>query len=105
MRTRLLPALSSFDPDIIFISAGFDGHADDFYYFLTEDDFSWITIELKRIADRCCDGRIVSVLEGGYNIDPVDARTKKGVKRQSTDCSQYGSLARSCAAHVEALMS
>lgn len=97
VRARLLEALRSFCPDIIFVSAGFDGHADDFYYFLTEEDYSWITKELKQIAESCCNGRLVSVLEGGYNVDPV------GVKRQSTEY-QYGSLARSCASHVEALM-
>lgn len=48
---RLLPALRAFDADLIFLSAGFDGHADDFYYFLTEDDYHWITSEVVAIAD------------------------------------------------------
>lgn len=45
---QLLPHLLSFAPDLVFISAGFDGHCDDYYYYLTEDDFAWVT---KKIVD------------------------------------------------------
>ncbi|KUF97943.1 ATP-binding Cassette (ABC) Superfamily [Phytophthora nicotianae] len=67
---KLIPALTKFQPDLIMLSAGFDGHADDFYYFLSEDDYGWITDQITAVADECCDGRIVSVLEGGYNVVP-----------------------------------
>lgn len=56
---RLLPALERFQPDLILLSAGFDGHADDFYYFLSEDDYGWITEQITKVADEyvrdvCC---------------------------------------------------
>eukprot|EP00939_MAST-03C_sp_MAST-3C-sp1_P003111 g3111.t1 len=63
---RLLPKLRRFRPDIIFISAGFDAHHSDFYYFLTTDDYRWITQELCEVAKDFSQGRVVSVLEGGY---------------------------------------
>ncbi len=69
----LLPALSDFSPDIIVISAGFDGHQADPLggLGLVEEDFSWLTTELCGIADQACNGRIVSVLEGGYDLDAL----------------------------------
>ena len=82
---HILPALSEFSPDFIFISAGFDGHADDPLASLSlfEPAFQWVTREILRIAAYVCDGRVVSTLEGGYDL---------------------GSLADSAAAHVLALM-
>jgi acetoin utilization deacetylase AcuC-like enzyme len=81
----ILPALDAFAPDFIFISAGFDAHADDPLadLRLTEDDFAWITTALCRLAKKHCHGRVVSTLEGGYDLD---------------------ALAASAAAHVRALM-
>jgi acetoin utilization deacetylase AcuC-like enzyme len=81
----ILPALRAFEPNILFISAGFDGHADDPLagLNLTEADYVWATKELMHIADIVCDGRIVSTLEGGYDL---------------------GALARSTCAHVATLM-
>lgn len=64
--------LREFDPDLIFISAGFDAHRKDDincgYISLIEEDYEWITLQLARLANTCCEGRIVSVLEGGYNL-------------------------------------
>lgn len=63
-----LPHLDSFRPQLLFISAGFDAHmADDMSSLaLTDEDYGWLTTELKAIAERHAGGRIVSMLEGGY---------------------------------------
>ncbi len=81
----ILPRLDAFRPDLVVISAGFDGHWRDPLASLNlrEADFAWATQKLMDIADRHAGGRIVSVLEGGYDLD---------------------ALARSAAAHVGALM-
>ncbi len=82
---EILPALRRFAPDFIFISAGFDGHRDDPLggLRLEVDDFAWIASAVCDVARTCCDGRVVSILEGGYDL---------------------GALARSAGAHVRALM-
>jgi acetoin utilization deacetylase AcuC-like enzyme len=82
---RILPALHEFVPDVLLISAGFDAHRDDplAQIELTEEDFSWVTQKLMEAADKHAGGRIVSTLEGGYNLR---------------------ALARSTAAHVQVLM-
>lgn len=82
---RILPALNDFAPRMILISAGFDAHADDplAQLMLTEDDFAWVTREILSAAESCCAGRVVSALEGGYNLN---------------------ALGKSVAAHVGALM-
>lgn len=71
-RKQILPNLLDFDPDIIFVSAGFDGHKKDSmnygYVGMVEEDYEWITNQLVKVANSCCNGRIVSVLEGGYKI-------------------------------------
>ena len=74
----IFPALTDFDPELIFISAGFDGHANDplANLNLTETDFAWVTEQLCDIADRHCEGRVVSTLEGGYDLDALAASTK-----------------------------
>jgi len=71
--TELLPALAAFKPDILLISAGFDAHKDDplAELRLTENDFAWATAGLMDIARDVCGGRVVSVLEGGYNLDAL----------------------------------
>lgn len=81
----VLPAVEEFDPDLLFISAGFDAHARDplAQLELSDDDFAWATRELLALAQRCCGGRVVSALEGGYDMT---------------------GLADSCAAHVRELM-
>ena len=85
METAILPRVDNFAPDLIIISAGFDGHRRDPLgnLNLVEADYVWATRKLMEIAQRRCGGRIVSVLEGGYDLD---------------------GLARSVAAHVTALM-
>jgi len=72
LRSLAFPRINKFKPDIIFISAGFDGHEKDsisygFSKFI-EFDYSWITGELQKLANKHCEGRIISVLEGGYNV-------------------------------------
>ncbi len=85
MRSIILPALDAFAPDLVIISAGFDAHhADPLGSLqLTEEDFVWATLELMSAADAHASGRVVSVLEGGYDLQ---------------------GLAASAGAHVQALM-
>jgi acetoin utilization deacetylase AcuC-like enzyme len=85
MQSKIFPALKVFAPELILISAGFDAHHDDplAALHLFEADYSWVTTELCRIAAEKCGGRIVSTLEGGYDLR---------------------ALASSAAAHVTALM-
>jgi acetoin utilization deacetylase AcuC-like enzyme len=68
---RLRPAALEFQPDFVLISAGFDAHEDDLLggMRVTSDGFGRLTRVVKEIADACCQGRIVSVLEGGYELD------------------------------------
>ena len=68
-----IPRLEEFKPEMIFISAGFDGHREDDMgqLGLTEQDFAWMTQRLKDIAKRHSKGRIVSLLEGGYVMSPL----------------------------------
>jgi acetoin utilization deacetylase AcuC-like enzyme len=83
--TRVLPAVQGFAPDLVMISAGFDGHTRDPLagLHLVEADFTWITRKLADIARERCGGRLVSSLEGGYDLQ---------------------ALASSVAAHVQELM-
>ncbi|VUD41594.1 Histone deacetylase-like amidohydrolase [Thalassocella blandensis] len=66
----IFPAVDSFKPEIILVSAGFDGHIQDpmANWLLTEADYNWVTEEIIRLADTHCDGKIVSFLEGGYDL-------------------------------------
>jgi acetoin utilization deacetylase AcuC-like enzyme len=68
-----LPALEAFAPEMIFISAGFDAHREDDMAMLKlgEDDYAWVTTQLKAVAERHARGRIVSVLEGGYALSAL----------------------------------
>jgi acetoin utilization deacetylase AcuC-like enzyme len=68
-----MPRLEAFKPEMIFISAGFDAHREDDLgqLGLTEQDFLWITSRIKDVARRFSRGRIVSCLEGGYNLDAL----------------------------------
>ncbi|MBI2318577.1 MAG: histone deacetylase family protein [Betaproteobacteria bacterium] len=68
-----LPALERFRPQMIFISAGFDAHVEDDMAMLrlTESDYAWVTRQVKAIAQRYADGRIVSALEGGYALSAL----------------------------------
>jgi len=82
---RILPRLREFQPELIIISAGFDAHMRDplANFNLVEADFAWATQKLMDVADQYAGGRVVSVLEGGYDLE---------------------ALADSSAAHVTALM-
>ena len=85
MESVILPRLEGFAPDLVIISAGFDAHMRDplANLNLLEPDFAWVTQKLMEVADRRCDGRVVSLLEGGYDLE---------------------GLSKSVAAHVTALM-
>ncbi len=85
LETRILPAIRRHRPDLFIISAGFDAHREDPLANLNfaEDDFAEATRQLCSVADELCNGRVVSTLEGGYDLD---------------------ALAESVAAHVSALM-
>jgi acetoin utilization deacetylase AcuC-like enzyme len=65
-----LPALEEFRPQMLFFSAGFDAHAEDDMAMLrfTDGDYGWVTEQVKEIAERHADGRMVSLLEGGYAL-------------------------------------
>uniref|UniRef100_UPI00333EFDFF histone deacetylase family protein n=1 Tax=Castellaniella defragrans TaxID=75697 RepID=UPI00333EFDFF len=70
---RWLPALRAFKPELILVSAGFDGHREDEMgqLKLTEADYAWITQQIVEIAHESAQGRIVSFLEGGYNLSAL----------------------------------
>lgn len=76
------PRLRAFKPELIIISAGFDAHQDDPLANLnwSTGDFAWITAELCKIADEVCDGRIVSTLEGGYDLNALADATRAHVQ-------------------------
>ena len=81
-----LPALEHFRPELLLVSAGFDAHRDDNMAMLrlTESDYEWVTIQIKRVAEKYAQCRIVSALEGGYELH---------------------SLGRSALAHIKTLAS
>lgn len=70
---KWLPALEKFEPEMLFISAGFDAHAEDemSQIRLYEPDYRWVTDALRAVAEKHCKGRIVSVLEGGYDLSAL----------------------------------
>ena len=72
-RAQLLPVVNAFRPQLLLISAGFDADARDPLAALqaTPDDFGWLTRELVAVADRHASGRVVSMLEGGYDLDAL----------------------------------
>jgi acetoin utilization deacetylase AcuC-like enzyme len=82
---KILPRVDAFQPDLIVVSAGFDGHKRDPLggLELVENDYSWVTRRIMDVADKHAKGRIVSILEGGYDLE---------------------GLARSTAAHLLTLM-
>lgn len=69
----LLPSLQNFAPEIIIISCGFDAHADDplAELELVDADYHWVTAQICDIAAEVCSGRVISILEGGYNIEAL----------------------------------
>ncbi|GAB5508340.1 MAG: histone deacetylase family protein [Rhizobiaceae bacterium] len=83
MRTRVLSAIDAFKPDLIIISAGFDAHHRDplAEVNLVEDDFDWATGELMERAGQFCSNRLVSLLEGGYDLQGLATSTAAHVSR------------------------
>lgn len=82
MNREVLPAVARFSPQLLLISAGFDAHMDDPLagMNLTEDDFAWVTEKLCDLADAHCAGRVVSCLEGGYDLPALAASAKAHVE-------------------------
>ena len=82
MTRQVLPAIDAFKPELILISAGFDAHRADPLANLNfvEDDFAWATGQLCDLAAIHCQGRVVSTLEGGYDLDALAASTAAHVK-------------------------
>jgi acetoin utilization deacetylase AcuC-like enzyme len=68
-----LPSLVAFEPEMFFVSAGFDAHREDDLAMLdlVEADYAWVTERIKEVAGRFAHGRIVSVLEGGYALNAL----------------------------------
>ncbi|WP_085909453.1 histone deacetylase family protein [Kiloniella majae] len=85
MEDKIFPAVQDFEPELIIVSAGFDAHREDPLASLNleDEDFGWVSKRIVELSQDLCRGRLVSVLEGGYNTD---------------------ALARSVALHVKALM-
>ncbi|MEM7084220.1 MAG: histone deacetylase family protein [Pseudomonadota bacterium] len=85
-----LPALIEFHPDILFISAGFDAHSEDplAQFDLKDEDYTWVTDQLLTVADRCCGGRIVSSLEGGYALGALSRCAALHISRLLTNVAK-----------------
>ncbi|MFU0506473.1 histone deacetylase family protein [Pseudaminobacter sp. NGMCC 1.201702] len=83
MRARVLPAIDEFAPDLILISAGFDAHHRDplAEINLSEEDFDWATGQLMDRAARHCGNRLVSLLEGGYDLQGLSFSVAAHIKR------------------------
>lgn len=77
-----LPALEAFQPELLLFSAGFDAHRDDemAMFRLTEPDYVWVTEQIKHIAEKYAQGRIVSVLEGGYELHALARSAQAHIK-------------------------
>jgi acetoin utilization deacetylase AcuC-like enzyme len=73
VESRWLPALEDFAPQLVLFSAGFDAHVEDDMAMLrlVDQDYAWVTQQVKGVADRHAGGRIVSVLEGGYALSAL----------------------------------
>ncbi len=82
MEGAILPRLAAFMPDLIVLSAGFDAHRRDplAQLALEAEDFAWVTEALMEVAERCCGGRIVSILEGGYDLDGLSTSASAHVR-------------------------
>ncbi len=85
-RERVLPAVENFSPDLLLISAGFDAHFRDPLAGLNliADDFDWATGKLLEIAENSCDNRVVSLLEGGYDLQGLAESACAHVNRMMT---------------------
>ncbi len=79
---RILPALDDFRPELVIISAGFDAHRSDplAQLMLEESDYAWVTERLVELAHRHAEGRLVSTLEGGYDLQALGASAAAHVR-------------------------
>ena len=77
-----IPALRNFKPELIYISAGFDGHIDDDMggFNLTDSDYVWATQQVCNIVDEFSQGRVISMLEGGYDLVSLGRATAEHVR-------------------------
>lgn len=83
---EILPALEAFAPELIIISAGFDAHVSDPLAQLNveTEDYGWVTREIMAVADRVCEGRVVSSLEGGYDLRALGENAAEHVRALMT---------------------
>jgi acetoin utilization deacetylase AcuC-like enzyme len=83
MQSKVLPRIEAFAPDLVIISAGFDAHRRDPLggLDLVEEDFGWATAKLMEIAERRAKGRVVSLLEGGYDLQGLARSVGTHMKR------------------------
>ncbi len=83
MDGKILPRIEAFSPDLVIVSAGFDAHVRDplANLRLVEEDFGWATAKLMEIADRTAKGRIVSCLEGGYDLEGLSKSVAAHARR------------------------
>lgn len=106
IRSRLLPSLRAFNPDLILISTGFDavkgdvgnarhegGGKEKMGIDLEPEDYAWTTRKITEIADICCQGRVVSVLEGGYGRTPKVKTGSAETDHSNLDRSLFGECA------------
>jgi len=84
---RILPSLRAFNPELLIISAGFDAHTRDPLAQLNvqTEDYGWLTRQLMDVADENCEGRVISLLEGGYNLDALRESTQAHVRTLMAD--------------------
>ena len=112
IQNRVLPAVRAFNPDLILLSAGFDAGKHDVGNMnlvdetkprigmdLTVEDYTWLTDRINAVANLCCDGKVVSVLEGGYG-----RWTKKRVGNTTEFVIDRTLLADNCSAHIRAMV-
>jgi acetoin utilization deacetylase AcuC-like enzyme len=119
IQNRLLPSLRAFNPDLILISAGFDaakGDVGNARHFgggkermgldLEPEDYAWTTRKILEIADICCQGRVVSVLEGGYGRSPVipPAPTDSTSKTETNNSLDKAFFSECAIRHLHALI-
>ncbi len=82
-----LPAIERFKPEMIFVSAGFDAHRDDAMsqLYFSDDDYTWITAQIRALASKYAKDRIVSVLEGGYELSMLGRCVAEHIRVLNTD--------------------
>lgn len=116
IQNRLLPALRAFNPDLILLSSGFDACKGDvgnakherdgerMGIDLEPEDYAWTTRKILEIADICCQGRVVSVLEGGYGKTSVSAASPGGDEEESSAPLDRSLFAECAVRHLQAMI-